>query len=78
VLATCSRAALPAHGHADIVLGIALLIFFVGAGFTLGLTTIVIGHCTFLASYVCIVVGARLAGMGTQSKKPRPILGRDL
>ena len=47
----------------DIVLGIALLIFFVGAGFELSLLTIVIGHCTFLSSYVFIVVSARLAGM---------------
>lgn len=47
----------------DIVLGIALLIFFVGAGFQLGLLTIVIGHCVFLSSYVFIIVSARLAGM---------------
>lgn len=47
----------------DIVLGIALLIFFVGAGISLGLKTIVIGQCTFLVSYVFIVVSARLAGM---------------
>lgn len=47
----------------DIVLGIALLIFFVGAGFQLGLMTIVIGHCVFLSSYVFIIVSARLAGM---------------
>ncbi|MGE0238739.1 MAG: ABC transporter permease, partial [Parvibaculaceae bacterium] len=47
----------------DIVLGIALLIFFVGGGIQLGLTTIIIGQCTFLISYVFIVVSARLAGM---------------
>lgn len=47
----------------DIVLGIALLIFFVGAGFTLGLSTIIIGQCSFLISYVFIVVSAGLAGM---------------
>jgi len=47
----------------DIVLGIALLIFFIGSGFTLGSTTIVIGHCTFLTSYVFIVVSSRMAGM---------------
>ncbi len=47
----------------DIVLGIALLIFFVGIGFSLGITTIVIGQCSFLCSYVFIVVSARLAGM---------------
>ena len=32
----------------DIVLGIALLIFFVSVGIDLGVTTIMIGHCTFL------------------------------
>ena len=47
----------------DIVLGIALLIFFVSAGIGLGLMTIIIGQCTFLVSYVFIVVSARLAGM---------------
>lgn len=47
----------------DIVLGIALLIFFIGSGLALGSTTIVIGHCTFLISYVFIVVSSRLAGM---------------
>ncbi|MFD1942136.1 ABC transporter permease [Paradevosia shaoguanensis] len=47
----------------DIVLGIALLIFFVGVGAHLGLMTIIIGQCTFLISYVFIVVSARLASM---------------
>ncbi|HSH28026.1 MAG TPA: ABC transporter permease, partial [Wenzhouxiangella sp.] len=47
----------------DIVLGISLLIFFVGFGMSLSVTTIIIGHCTFLSSYVFIVVSARLAGM---------------
>ena len=47
----------------DIILGIALLIFFASFGFGLGLHTIVIGHTTFLSSYVFIVVSARLAGM---------------
>ena len=47
----------------DIVLAIALLIFFVNAGIHLGVTTIIIGQCTFLISYVFIVVSARLAGM---------------
>ncbi len=47
----------------DIVLGIALLIFFVNAGIRLGIGTIIIGQCTFLISYVFIVVSSRLAGM---------------
>ena len=47
----------------DIVLGIALLVFFVSIGMSLGLVSIIIGHCTFLISYVFVVVSARLAGM---------------
>ncbi|HEX2257964.1 MAG TPA: ABC transporter permease [Afifellaceae bacterium] len=59
----------------DIVLGIALLVFFVGVGLQLGIATIVIGHCTFLASYVFIVVSARLAGMDTQIEEASADLG---
>lgn len=47
----------------DIILGIALLIFFVSIGVNLGLTSIIIGHCTFLASYVFIIVSARMADL---------------
>lgn len=59
----------------DIVLGIALLTFFVGAGFKLSLFTIVIGHCTFLSSYVFVVVSARLAGMDTTLEQASADLG---
>ncbi len=47
----------------DIVLGLALLIYFVTIGVQLGVVSIIIGHCTFLGSYVFIVVSARLGGM---------------
>jgi len=59
----------------DIVLGIALLIFFVGAGFKLSLVTIIIGHCTFLSCYVYIVVSARLVSMDTALEKASADLG---
>lgn len=59
----------------DIVLGIALLIFFVGAGVTLGLITIVIGHCTFLSCYVFVVVSARLATMDQTLEQASADLG---
>jgi spermidine/putrescine transport system permease protein len=59
----------------DIVLGIALLIFFVGAGLKLGLLTIVIGHCTFLSCYVYVVVTARLVSMDTTLEKASADLG---
>lgn len=59
----------------DIVLGIALLIFFVGAGFKLSLFTIIIGHCTFLSCYVYVVVTARLASMDTTLEQASADLG---
>lgn len=59
----------------DIVLGIALLIFFVGAGFHLSLLTIIIGHVTFLSSYVFVVVSTRLAGMDTTLEQASADLG---
>lgn len=59
----------------DIVLGIALLIFFVGSGVPLGKTSIIIGHCTFLISYVFLIVSARLAGMDTRLEEASADLG---
>lgn len=59
----------------DIVLGIALLIFFVGVGMPLGKTSIIIGHCTFLISYVFLIVSARLAGMDTRLEEASADLG---
>jgi spermidine/putrescine transport system permease protein len=61
----------------DIVLGIALLIFFVTIGMKLSLLTIIIGHCTFLVSYVFIVVSARLAGMDELLEEASADLGAD-
>ncbi|MBN9243993.1 MAG: ABC transporter permease [Mesorhizobium sp.] len=61
----------------DIVLGIALLIFFVGAGVSLGLKTIIAGQCSFLVSYVFIVVSARLAGMDRSLENASADLGAD-
>ncbi|MER5172414.1 ABC transporter permease [Thioclava kandeliae] len=45
----------------DIVLGIALLIFFIIIGINLSVVTIILGQCTFLISYVFVTVSARLA-----------------
>lgn len=59
----------------DIVLGIALLIFFVSVGMPLGTGSIILGHCTFLISYVFIIVSARLAGMDTQLEEASADLG---
>jgi len=61
----------------DIILGIALLIFFVNFGFGLSIYTIIIGHCTFLISYVFIVVSARIADMDQRLEEASADLGAD-
>jgi spermidine/putrescine transport system permease protein len=61
----------------DIVLGIALLIFFVSLGVKLSLLTIIIGHCTFLTSYVFVVVSARIADMDESLEEASADLGAD-
>ncbi len=59
----------------DIVLGIGLLIFFVTLGMNLSMLTIIIGHCTFLTSYVFIIVQARLAGLDPALEEASADLG---
>lgn len=59
----------------DIVLGIGLLIFFVTIGMQLSMLTIVIGHCTFLISYVFIIVQARIAGIDPALEEASADLG---
>ena len=59
----------------DLVLGIGLLVFFVTIGMKLGLMTIVIGHCTFLTSYVFIVVQARMAALDPALEEASADLG---
>lgn len=59
----------------DIVLGIALLVFFVNFSIKLGLMSVIIGHCTFLISYVFVVVSARLAGMDSSLEQASADLG---
>jgi spermidine/putrescine transport system permease protein len=59
----------------DIVLGIGLLIFFITLGFKLSLVTIIIGHCTFLSSYVFIIVQARMAALDPALEEASADLG---
>ncbi|MEZ5796532.1 MAG: ABC transporter permease [Paracoccaceae bacterium] len=59
----------------DIVLGIGLLIFFVTLGMKLSMLTIIIGHCTFLTSYVFIIVQARMAGLDPALEEASADLG---
>jgi spermidine/putrescine transport system permease protein len=59
----------------EIVVGVSLLVFFVAAGFALGLTTIIIAHVAFTISFVTIVVRARLAGMDRSVEEAAQDLG---
>lgn len=59
----------------DIVLGIALLIFFITIGMNLSLLTIIIGQSTFLISYVFVTVSARLAEFDTSAEEASADLG---
>ena len=47
----------------EILMGVALLIFFVLLDFTLGLLSVALAHIAFCIGFVAIVVRARLAGM---------------
>jgi spermidine/putrescine transport system permease protein len=44
----------------DILMGMSLLLFFVGIGWNLGLDTVTVAHISFCVSYVALVVLARL------------------
>lgn len=59
----------------DIVLGIALLIFFITIGMNLSMMTIIIGQSTFLISYVFVTVSARLAAFDTSVEEASADLG---
>ena len=47
----------------EILMGVALLIFFVMINFTLGLFSVALAHIAFCIGFVAIVVRSRLAGM---------------
>ena len=59
----------------EIVVGVSLLVFFVAAGFALGVTTIIIAHVAFTISFVTIVVRARLSGMDPSMEEAAQDLG---
>jgi spermidine/putrescine transport system permease protein len=59
----------------EIVVGVSLLVFFVAAGFALGITTIIIAHVAFTISFVTIVVRARLSGMDQSIEEAAQDLG---
>ena len=61
----------------DILMGISLLLFFIAAGFRLGLLTIIIGHITFSISYVAATVQARFQDFDFSVVEAAQDLGAD-
>jgi spermidine/putrescine transport system permease protein len=61
----------------EIVLGSSLLTMFIGAGVTLGFTTILLAHAMFCVSFVAITVRARVQGMDRSLEEAAGDLGAD-
>lgn len=61
----------------EIVLAVAMLLMFNGAGVQLGIPTIVIGNVTLVLPYVYITVKARLVGMDPSTEEASMDLGAD-
>jgi ABC-type spermidine/putrescine transport system permease subunit II len=59
----------------EVVIGIATLIFFVNAGFELGLVTMFLAHCVFNMSLVLLIVRARFISMGDTLEEASRDLG---
>jgi ABC-type spermidine/putrescine transport system permease subunit II len=59
----------------EVVIGIATLIFFVNAGFELGLVTMFLAHCVFNMSLVVLIVRARFISMGDTLEEASRDLG---
>ncbi|AWN36516.1 ABC transporter permease [Methylobacterium radiodurans] len=64
----CSRALLTGLVFApmvmpEVIIGLSLLLLFVGTGLDRGIGTLVIAHATFCTGFVAVVVGARLRGL---------------
>jgi spermidine/putrescine transport system permease protein len=59
----------------ELVLAIGLLLTLRALDFSLGITTVVIGHVTLYTSYAVIIVGARLAGRDAATEEAARDLG---
>lgn len=59
----------------EVVIGAALLSFFLSAGFALGFTTLLIAHVMFSISFVVIVVRSRLIGFDRSLEEAAADLG---
>ena len=58
----------------EIVLAVALLIIFLKVGVSMGIGTILIGHCTFCIPYAIVTIKGRISGDNETWKRPAWIL----
>lgn len=59
----------------EIVLAVALLIIFMNLGFSLGMGSILIGHCTFCIPYAVVTIKGRISGDGDSLEEASMDLG---
>jgi putrescine transport system permease protein len=59
----------------EVMIGLSLLLMFIGIGFDRGLATIVVAHATFCIGFVAVVVGARLRGLDRSLEEAAADLG---
>ncbi|MDL2293814.1 ABC transporter permease [Ruminococcaceae bacterium OttesenSCG-928-D13] len=59
----------------EIVLAVALLIIFMTFGFSLGMGSILIGHCTFCIPYAVVTIKGRISGDGNSLEEASMDLG---
>ena len=59
----------------EVMIGLALLLMFIGIGLDRGLVTLVIAHVTFCTGFVAVVVAARLRGLDRSLEEAAADLG---
>ncbi len=59
----------------EVMIGLSLLLMFIGIGLDRGLVTIVIAHATFCTGFVAVVVAARLRGLDRALEEAAADLG---
>ncbi|MGU3450023.1 ABC transporter permease [Methylobacterium sp. 391_Methyba4] len=59
----------------EVMIGLSLLLMFIGIGLDRGLLTILIAHTTFCTGFVAVVVGARLRGLDRSLEEAAADLG---
>ena len=59
----------------EVMIGLSLLLMFIGVGLDRGLVTIVIAHATFCTGFVAVVVAARLRGLDRSLEEAAADLG---